>query len=87
MNIEKEMNDKKSYEISNGNGKEESIRIVKKVANKLYREGLICKELKDYLIPKHPQEARVKGNPKIHKKNNPYRSIVNGIGTPTENMA
>jgi len=81
MNMEKEMNDKESYQISNGNGKEESIKIVKKVANKLYREGLICKELKDYLIPKNPQEARVKGNPKIHKKDNPYRSIVNGIGT------
>ncbi|KAH3725569.1 hypothetical protein DPMN_051415 [Dreissena polymorpha] len=65
------MSDKESYEISNGNGKEESIKIVKKVANKLYREGLICKKLKDYLIPKNPQVARVKGNPKIHYKRQP----------------
>jgi len=86
-NLEKEMNECDSYEKNNGKCKHEASRAVKKVANKLYRDGLIDQELKDYLIPKHPQEAKLKGNPKIHKNNNPYRTIVNGIRTATENMA
>ncbi len=39
------------------------------------------------MIPKYPSRGKLKGNPKIHKKDNPYRTIVNGIGTSTERMA
>ena len=30
---------------------------------------------------------KLKANPKVHKAGNPYRTIVSGIGTATENMA
>ena len=43
--------------------------------------------MKNYLIPKYPHAAVVKGNSKIHKENNSYRTIVNGIGTTTERIA
>ncbi|VDI75886.1 Hypothetical predicted protein [Mytilus galloprovincialis] len=51
------------------------------------KEGSISGEMKTYLIPKHPHPAKLKGNPKIHKQNKPYRTIVNGIGTATEKIA
>ncbi|XP_053403160.1 uncharacterized protein LOC128558275 [Mercenaria mercenaria] len=60
---------------------------VKKITNKMCRDGLISKKLKDYLIQKHPVIGKLKGNPKIHKRENPYRTIVSGIGTATERMA
>ena len=85
--IEKEMDGCESYAQSGGNGQQDAVKAVKKVANILYREGHICQELKNYLIPKHPAQARLKGNPKVHKEGHPFRTIVNGIGTATENMA
>jgi len=59
---------------------------VKKTANRHYKDGHICHQLRDYLISKHATEAKLKGNPKIHKEGNPFRTIVNGIGTATKNM-
>ena len=43
--------------------------------------------MKKYLVPKFAKPGRLKGNPKLHKKKRPLRTIVNGIGTPTEKMA
>jgi len=74
-------------QLSGGNGQQEAERAVKKVANRLYKEGHICGELWNNLIPKHATQAKLKGNPKIHQEGNPMRTIVNGIGTATENMA
>jgi len=60
---------------------------VKKTANRLYKDGHICHQLRGYLISTHSTEAKLKGNPKIHKEGNPFRTLVNGIGTATGNMA
>ena len=53
----------------------------------MYKQKLITKDLKDYLIPKGTQPGKVQGNPKIHKKNHPFRTIINGSNHATETMA
>jgi translation initiation factor 2B subunit (eIF-2B alpha/beta/delta family) len=53
----------------------------------MYKQKLITKDLKDYLIPKVTQPGKVQGNPKIHKKNHPFRTIINGSNHATEKMA
>ena len=60
---------------------------MKKLVNKLYRDGVISDDLKQYLTPKYAGKGKLKGNPKLHKPNAPYRTIVSGIGTPTEKLA
>jgi len=88
ITMEKEMETGDSYEITDCGGQCNAEKAVKKTANRLYKDGHICHQLRDYLILKHHTEAKLKGNPKIHhKEGNPFRTIVNGIGTATENMA
>jgi hypothetical protein len=53
----------------------------------MYKQKLITKDLKDYLIPKVTQPGKVQGNPKIHKKNHPLSTIINGSNHATEKMA
>ena len=53
----------------------------------MHREGAISDDLKQYLMPRYAQKGKLKGNPKLHKPNAPYRTIVSGIGTPTEKLA
>jgi len=60
---------------------------VKRLANKMYREGVISEDMRKYLIPQYARAGRLKGNPKIHKAGNSYRTIVDGKGNATENMA
>ncbi|ESO92965.1 hypothetical protein LOTGIDRAFT_161993 [Lottia gigantea] len=60
---------------------------VKNIANRLHKNDHIDRDLKQYLIPKYPTSGLLKGNPKIHKKNNPFQHIVNGQGTATERFA
>jgi hypothetical protein len=85
--LEKEVSKDETFKQTNGEKQSEAVKAVKKVANKLFRDGEISKELRDYLIPKFPTSGRLKGNPKVHKNGMPYRTIVSGIGTPTERMA
>jgi hypothetical protein len=35
----------------------------------MYKQKLITKDLKDYVMPKGTQPGKVQANPKIHKKN------------------
>ncbi len=51
------------------------------------RDGTIPKDMQQYLIPRYVQSGKLKGNPKIHKKGAPLRTIVSGMGTPTEHIA
>ena len=44
----------------------------------MYKQKLITKDLKNYVMPKGTQPVKVQGNPKIHKKNHPFRTIING---------
>lgn len=60
---------------------------VKKVVNKMYNEGSITGDLKQYMLPKYPEPGKLKGNPKLHKQSVPLRTIVSGVNTPTEKMA
>ena len=53
----------------------------------MYKLKLITKYLKDYLMPKGTQPGKVQGNPKIYKKNHPFRTIINGSNHATEKMA
>jgi len=85
--LEQEIGNCGTYQLLDGNGQQEAERAVKNEANRRYKEGHICVELRIYLIPKHATQAKLKGNPKIHQERNPMRTIVNGIGTATENMA
>ncbi|XP_045178135.2 uncharacterized protein LOC123538232 [Mercenaria mercenaria] len=85
--LEKEVKDNASYMKTDGGAQYRAEKEVKKITNKMCRDGLISKKLKDYLIQKHPVTGKLKGNPKIHKRENPYRTIVSGIGTATERMA
>ena len=70
-----------------GNQAERAFKEVKKLANKMYRDGAISKDMQQYLIPRYPRAGELKGNPKLHKQGAPMRTIVNGISTATERMA
>ena len=85
-NLEGEVIGNNSYRETDGEGLATAERKVKSIANKMLKEELISRELTEYLVPKHPESGTLRGNPKIHKKGNPYRTTVNGIGTVTERI-
>ena len=85
--LEEEMFKSESYEKTEAPKYQETEKLVKKTVNKMYKNGHIDDELKKYLVPKFAKPGRLKGNPKLHKKKRPLRTIVNGIGTPTKKMA
>ena len=82
-----EMEQSSAYERTDNDRTEEAHKKVKKFVNKMNRDGLVSDDLKNYLTPKYVQRGKLKGNPKLHKANAPYRAIVSGIGTPTERLA
>ena len=53
----------------------------------MYRQKAITKEMKQYLTFVHPKAGTLNGNPKLHKAGAPFRTIVNGINTPTAKLA
>ena len=55
--------------------------------NRMHRDGVITKDMKQYLTFVNPKAEPLKGNPKLHKSGAPFRTIVNGINTPTEKLA
>ena len=65
-NLEGEVIGNDSYRETDGDGLVTAERKVKSTANKMLKEGLISKELKEY-----PESRKLLGNPKIHKKGNP----------------
>ena len=85
--LEKEMEQSSAYERTDNDRTEEAHKKVKKLVNKMNRDGLVSDDLKNYLTPKYVQRGKLKGNPKLHKANAPYRAIVSGIGTPIERLA
>ena len=85
--LQKEIEGSKSYEKTESDKTEDIHKKVKKLVNKLYRDGVISDDLKQYLTPRYAGKGKLKGNPKLHKPNAPYRTIVSGIGTPTEKLA
>ena len=82
-----EMDRSDIYERTEQKQIEDSYKEIKKLVDKMHKEGVITKEMKQYLMPKYATAGKLKGNPKIHKKDIPYRTIVSGINTPTERIA
>ncbi|WP_179117283.1 hypothetical protein, partial [Solemya velum gill symbiont] len=85
--LRKEMEESESYGPTKGDMTRECHKQVKRLVNKMHRDGAISDDLKTYLVPKYVQSGKLKGNPKLHKPTATYRAIVSGIGTPTEKMA
>ena len=85
--LEEEMENSSSYEETDYHRTEEIHRKVKRLVSKMNRDGAISDELKQFLLPRYIQKVKLKGNPKLHKQNAPYRTIVSGIDTPTEKLA
>ena len=85
--LEAEMEKSKSYKQASIEQYHTAEKLVRKTVNKMHMDGHIGKEMKKYLIPKLNKPGKLKGNPKLHKKGKPMRTIVSGRDTPTENMA
>lgn len=85
--LQKEIENSSSYEETDYDLTEEIQKEVKRLISKMYSDGVISDDLKQYLTPRYAQKGKLKGNPKLHKANAPYRTIVSGIGTPTEKLA
>ena len=85
--LEKEVESSKSYVRASDTKYQEAEKLVKRTVNGMYKKGHISSEMRRYMVPKTAKPGRLKGNPKLHKKGNPMRTIVSGIGTPTEQMA
>ena len=60
---------------------------VKKLARDLHRNGCIDDQTRKYMLPNNPRHGKVKANPKMHKQDNPIRTIVSSINHPTEKLA
>ena len=85
--LREEMKNSDSYQETEGNRADKAVKYVKKLVNRMYREGAISKDMQQYLIPRYPRAGELKGNPKLHKQGAPMRTIVNGINTATERLA
>lgn len=76
--LQAEVEGDRSYEEADSGNTKGSIKEIKKMMSKMYKE---VKELKQYLILRY----YVAG--KLHNVCMPYRTTVNGIGTATERLA
>ena len=85
--MRKEMEGSKSYMETERDQTEVAWKKVKKLVNRMHRDGVITKDMKQYLTFVNPKAGSLKGNPKLHKSGAPFRTIVSGINTPTEKMA
>ena len=85
--IEKELQDTTTYKQMDRDITKDFARKAEKIVNRLHRNGYITKDTKNYMLPKNARPGKVKGNPKIHKPDIPYRIIISGIGHATEKIA
>ena len=85
--LEHEMDNRDSYETMESDLTQDSLKSVRKLANKMLRDGEISQDMHQYLVPWYPKAGSLKGNPKIHKSGALMRTIVSGIDTPTERFA
>ena len=89
--LEKEMFESKSYEEVKEDMSVKISNKIKKLVNGMHKNGSITSEVKKYLWPSEIQPGKLQANPKIHKKIHkkefPIRTIVNGRNHPTEKMA
>ena len=59
---------------------------VKKLVKNLHCNGHIDDKTKKYMLPTNPGYGKVKVNPKVHKTDNPIRTIISTINSPTEKL-
>ncbi|KAL5012598.1 hypothetical protein ScPMuIL_011149 [Solemya velum] len=85
--LETELLDNTTYRHTDTDNTKKIENKVRGLAEKMCKEGIITPELKQYLIPKECGLGKVQGNPKLHKRNNPYGTIINRRNHPTEKMA
>ena len=85
--LQKEVSCNDLYQETVSDRTEDIQRKVKRVVNRMHKEGIISSELKQYLIPRHFQAGKHKGNSKLHKPNAPFRTVVDSKGSPTEKLA
>ena len=57
--LKREMNNSDSYQDTEGNRVDRAIKEVKKLVNRMYREGAISKDLQQYLIPRYPRAGEL----------------------------
>ena len=84
--IEKELQDTTTYKQTDRDITKDVAKKAEKIVNRLHRNGYITKDMKN-MLPKNARLGKVKGNPKIHKPDIPYRIIISGIGHATEEIA
>ena len=82
-----ELKDSKTYKQTDEDLTKQINSKVRRLVNKMYKQGVISSELRQYLLPSICHPGRLKGNPKIHTAGNPMRTIISGIGTATEKVA
>ena len=85
--IRKEMEGSNPYMETEGDQTEVAWNKVKKLMNRMHRNDVITKDMKQYLTFVNPKAGSLKGNPKLQKSGAPFRTIVNSINTPTEKLA
>lgn len=85
--VKKEMRENGKYTEVSTDMTQKTANKIKKLADGMFKEGAINAETRKYLIPSDPKPGKLQGNPKIHKTNNPMRTIVNSRDHPTEAMA
>lgn len=85
--LEDEMKHGQAYSEADHDLTKQSFKKVKKLVHEMEKKGDISKDLASFLIPKYPKPGKLKGNPKIHKKDVPMRTIVSGVDTATEKIA
>jgi len=85
--LQKEVNDPSTYQSTETDHTQLVYKKVKTLADKLFKKGYIGKHLHKYLIPTRPRPGYLQGNPKLHKKGHPLRTIVSGRGHATEGLA
>ncbi|XP_060589882.1 uncharacterized protein LOC132745064 [Ruditapes philippinarum] len=85
--IENELKDASTYKHVSEDPTAMILKTTKKLINRMDKDRTLPKRLSQYLIPDSPRPGQIKGNPKIHKPDNPLRLIISGIGTVTEQVA
>lgn len=86
-NLEQEVKDSDTYEEVDTDLTQKIRNKVKKLVNEMHKSGSITDELRKYMLPFDSGAGKLQANPKLHKKNIPVRTIVNGRNHPTAKMA
>ncbi|XP_062579651.1 uncharacterized protein LOC134241631 [Saccostrea cucullata] len=85
--VENEMLNSSSYSEVKEDRSQQITNKIKKLVNNMHKRGSISTELRHYLLPTEISSGKLQANPKVHKKNHPLRTIVNGRQHPTEKLA